>query len=54
MKLENFIHSDRIEIYLYGDKSKDYIAKLELYHWKVMKELGIDITDLLKIAFGGG
>jgi len=53
MKLESLSQKDRIEIYLYGDRSKDYIAKLELYQWRIMKELGIDITDLLRLAFGG-
>lgn len=52
MKLEKFLHQDRIEVYLYGDKTKDYIAKLEVYHWKVFKELNIDITELLRVAFG--
>ena len=53
MKLENtFIHPDRIEILITGDKTKDYLAKIEIYHWKVFNELGINLTDILKIAFG--
>jgi len=53
MRIEKYLFSDRIEVYLYGDKSKDYMAKLEIYHWRVMKEYGIEINDLLREAFSG-
>ncbi|MCX7795671.1 MAG: hypothetical protein N2380_04015 [bacterium] len=52
MRIDKYIHKDRIEFYLYGEKTSDYIAKLEIYHWRVTKELGIDITELLRVAFG--
>lgn len=52
MKIENaLIYQDRIEILVTGDKNKDYLAKVEIYHWKIFKELGLDLTDILKIAF---
>lgn len=53
MRLEKYILQDRIEFLLYGDKTKDHIAKLEVYHWKILKELNIDLTELLRVAFGG-
>lgn len=54
MKIENtLVYPDRIEFLITGDKNKDYLAKIEIYHWKVFKELGLDLTDILKIAFSG-
>lgn len=54
MKIEStLIYPDRIEFLITGDKNKEYLAKIEIYHWKVFKELGINLTDILKIAFGG-
>jgi len=54
VRLESCILNDRIEFILYGDKSREPIAHLDLYHWRILKELNIDITELLRVAFGGG
>lgn len=51
MRIEKYLFRDRIEVYLYGDKFKDYIAKLEIYHWRLMKEYGIELSDVLREAF---
>ena len=52
MKIESAIYQDWVEIRIIGEKKE--LARIELYHWNIMKELGLDIKDLLMIAFGNG
>jgi len=52
MRIETYTYRDNIEIKIIGEK-KD-LARIELYHWNIMKELGLNIEDLLRIAFGNG
>ena len=51
MRIESTIFQDWIEIRIIGEK-KD-LARIELYHWNIMKEMGLDVKDLLRIVFGG-
>lgn len=50
MRIESTIYQDWVEIRIIGEKE---LARIELYHWNIMKELGLDIKDLLRVAFGG-
>jgi hypothetical protein len=51
MRIESAIYQDWVEIRIIGEKKE--LARIELYHWNIMKELGLDIKDLLRVAFGG-
>jgi hypothetical protein len=52
MRIESTIYQDWVEIRIIGEKKE--LARIELYHWNIMKELGLDIKDLLRVAFGNG
>jgi hypothetical protein len=50
MQFNYSILKDRVEIVAYGEKKE--LARIEIYHWNIMKEYGLEITDLLRVAFG--
>ena len=52
MRTETYTYRDTIEIKVIGEKKE--LAKIEIYHWNILKELGLNLEDLLRIAFGNG
>ncbi len=50
MKIDTVVNCDSIEIFIKGEKVS-LLAEMKVYHWEIMREYGINITDLLRVAF---
>jgi len=51
MKFEADMNPDWITIKIIGNSKA--IARIDLYYWNILKELGIDLRDFFRIALGG-